>query len=282
MRFFKLNTQSVVSIDPTPGAGLFISHGIGRHITRRFPPREHEIIFVRAGHLHIREEGEHFDVGPGEALLLWPNLLHSGTADYAIDLQFYWMHFYAEEWEGNQPGILQIPQHCHVIRPQIMEMYFRRYLNDMSEQRLSPIAASSLVTLILTELAVGPTGSTSATSPNIIAARAYAHIQSHLHMPLSTSTIAKEMNCSAGYLSRAFRSAYGRTIVEVIHAERIIHSQKLIVNTNFDIETIAAESGFPSPSYFIKLFKRHTGMTPLAYRRLHSRMYVNMEFAKDS
>jgi AraC-like DNA-binding protein len=90
------------------------------------------------------------------------------------------------------------------------------------------------------------------------------------------------MNCSAGYLSRAFRSAYGRTIVDVIHVERIIHSQKLIVNTNFDIETIAAESGFPSPSYFIKLFKRHTGMTPLAYRRLHSRMYVNMEFAKES
>jgi AraC-like DNA-binding protein len=266
--------------------GLFISHGIGRHITRRFPSTEHELIFVRSGSLHIREENERFEIGPNETILLSPGKLHAGTADYDADLQFYWIHFHCTSslvQEEDRASALRVPKHCHVARPQVLEMYFRRYLNDASEQRLSSLSASALMTLMLTELTVpDPVDATPASSPNIVAGRAYVYIQSHLHLPLTTSMVAQEMNCSAGYLSRVFRMVHGRTITDAIHSERILHAQKLIINTDLDIEAIAGESGFPSTSYFIKLFKRHTGMTPLAYRRLHARMFVNMEYEKIS
>lgn len=282
MPFLSINAEAAFQ---ACAGGLFISHGIGRHVTRRFPPTEHELIFVRSGRLHIREEDERFEIGPHETIVLSPGRLHAGTADYDADLQFYWIHFHCTSslvQEDDQTSALRVPKHCPVARPQVLEMYFRRYLNDASEQRLSPLSASSLVTLMLTELtAAGPAGARPTSSPNI-AGRAYTYIQSRLHLPLTTSMVAQEMNCSAGYLSRVFRMVHGRTITDAIHFERILHAQKLIINTDLDIEAIAGESGFPSPSYFIKLFKRHTGMTPLAYRRLHARMFVNMEYEKIS
>lgn len=282
MQFLSINAQAAFQAS---AGGLFISHGIGRHVTRRFPPTEHELIFVRSGRLHIREEDERFEIGPNETIVLSPNRLHAGTADYDADLQFYWIHFHCASsivQEDDQTAALRVPKHCPVVRPQVLEMYFRRYLNDASEGRLSPLSGGALMTLMLTELtAAGPVGPLPASSPNI-AGRAYAYIQSHLHLPLTTSMVAQEMNCSAGYLSRVFRMVHGRTITDVIHFERILHAQKLIINTDLDIEAIAGESGFPSPSYFIKIFKRHTGMTPFAYRRLHARMYVNMEYEKIS
>jgi len=285
MQFLSINAESTVHAYP-PGAGLFVSHGIGRHVTRRFPPTEHELIFVRSGILHIREDHQHFDVGPDEAIVLSPEKLHAGTADYDVDLQFYWIHFHCTSSitaENDQVASLRVPKYCRVARPQVLEMYFRRLLHDAPEQILTPLAASSLMTLMLTELAITrPGGDRPLSPPNIVAGRAYTYIQSHLHLPLTTSMLAREMNCSAGYLSRVFRAMHGRTITDAIHAERILHAQRLMIITDLDVESIAGESGFPSPSYFIKVFKRYTGMTPLAYRRLHARVPVNMEYEKMS
>jgi len=285
MQFLSINAEISIHAYP-PGVGLFVSHGVGRHVTRRFPPTEHELIFVRSGSLHIREDGEHFVVGPDEAIVLSPERLHAGTADYDVELQFYWIHFHCTSsiaTENDPVAGLRVPKYCRVARPQVLEMYFRRILHDAPEQILTPLAASSLMTLLLTELTVASSvGDRPTSPPNIVAGRAYTYIQSHLHLPLTTSMLAREMNCSAGYLSRVFRTMHGRTITEAIHAERILHAQRLMITTDRDVEFVATESGFPSPSYFIKLFKRYTGMTPLAYRRLHARVNVNMEYEKMS
>ena len=48
---------------------------------------------------------------------------------------------------------------------------------------------------------------------------------------------------------------------------RIEKAKKMLENKVILVEQIAALCGFESPSYFIKIFKKETGLTPLEYRK---------------
>ena len=41
----------------------------------------------------------------------------------------------------------------------------------------------------------------------------------------------------------------------------------LLETTNLAITDVAFETGYQSPAHFARLFRRHYGMTPTAYRR---------------
>ena len=41
----------------------------------------------------------------------------------------------------------------------------------------------------------------------------------------------------------------------------------LLKSTDFTMDTIAFESGFPSTSYFFRQFKKHYNCTPKVYRK---------------
>ena len=54
---------------------------------------------------------------------------------------------------------------------------------------------------------------------------------------------------------------------EMTWGNKIRIAKNFLATTDWDIETVAWQSGFNSVSYFIKLFREHTGVTPLNYRR---------------
>ncbi|MGI6344578.1 MAG: helix-turn-helix domain-containing protein [Bacillota bacterium] len=49
---------------------------------------------------------------------------------------------------------------------------------------------------------------------------------------------------------------------------RIQKAQRLLRETDLTISAISQECGFESPSYFSATFRRETGYSPSAYRRL--------------
>jgi len=68
-------------------------------------------------------------------------------------------------------------------------------------------------------------------------------------------------------VSRIFRQETGSSITDYVKARRIKQACRLLETTELPVERIGILSGFESPSYFIQLFKRMIGMTPLKYRR---------------
>jgi len=44
-------------------------------------------------------------------------------------------------------------------------------------------------------------------------------------------------------------------------------AKELLANSDMSLVNVAAESGFSSQSYFNAVFKKHYGVTPLAYRQ---------------
>ncbi|MEO3741538.1 transcriptional regulator ChbR [Kosakonia sp. WA-90] len=72
---------------------------------------------------------------------------------------------------------------------------------------------------------------------------------------------------SQEYLTRAVRRYYGKTPMQIINEIRIDFAKKQLEMTNYSVTDIAWESGYSSPSLFIKTFKKMTSFTPNGYRK---------------
>ncbi len=83
---------------------------------------------------------------------------------------------------------------------------------------------------------------------------------------LSLSSISAEFEFSEAYLTRVFRKVESTTIAVYISYLRIENAKRLLRDTTKTIADIALECGFTSSTAFIRLFKKHVGVTPGVYR----------------
>jgi AraC-like DNA-binding protein len=256
-------------------AGLFVSRGEGVHPDRVID--SHELIFVREGVLSVREEERPFEVEAGQSLILRPRRRHEGTEPYPPDLSFYWVHFVVDDGgEVDAGATVRVPKHTTVGRPDHLAELFRRFLDDQEAGRLRPVPADLLLMLMLCEVSESYGAEASAEdNAAVLAGRADAHIRTHFHAPLSTSGLARELGCNPDYLGRVFRRVYGKTPTEAIHWRRLRHARRMLLEGDRNVEEISRTCGFRDVRYFRRLFKRHEGMTPLAFRRLYAQMHVN-------
>lgn len=72
---------------------------------------------------------------------------------------------------------------------------------------------------------------------------------------------------SQEYLTRATQRFYSKTPMQIINDIRINFAMKQLEITNYSVTDIAYESGYSSPSLFIKTFKKLTSFTPSNYRK---------------
>ena len=100
-------------------------------------------------------------------------------------------------------------------------------------------------------------------------ARAITLIHYDLTADLSLRAVSAQLNVNPGYLSGLFHKECGCTITEFVNRQRIERAILLLRNTDKLIQDISAECGFHDTNYFIRLFKKQTGISPAKYRTEH-------------
>ena len=85
--------------------------------------------------------------------------------------------------------------------------------------------------------------------------------------PLRLGDIAQVVGLSPYRLAHLVKEHTGKTLVQIITHARIQSAQHLLENTEKSCTDVAYEVGYSDQSYFIKHFKRLTGITPARYRR---------------
>lgn len=68
------------------------------------------------------------------------------------------------------------------------------------------------------------------------------------------------------YFSKIFKKEMDKNFSDFLNEVRVEQAKKLLRNSNMQIVDIAAYTGFTDQSYFNKVFKKHTGVTPKKYR----------------
>ncbi len=69
-------------------------------------------------------------------------------------------------------------------------------------------------------------------------------------------------------LKRRFRAATGCTLIAYAQNLRVEAAKRSLEEGDVPVDEIAARVGYENPAFFRRLFKRGTGLTPAAYRRM--------------
>lgn len=77
---------------------------------------------------------------------------------------------------------------------------------------------------------------------------------------------ASQLNITLKHLNRICNEMLQKTTTEVITARIILEAKRMLMDKKFTVNEIATELGFDDYSYFTRLFKKHTGMTPTDFR----------------
>lgn len=85
----------------------------------------------------------------------------------------------------------------------------------------------------------------------------------------TVTAIAAQLKMSPGYLSDLLRQETGKSAIDHIHSYLISEAKNLLVGANLTVAQIAYQLGFENPPYFSRLFRKETGLNPVAYRKQH-------------
>lgn len=78
--------------------------------------------------------------------------------------------------------------------------------------------------------------------------------------------LSTQLGVSKSHLVRVFSAAMGQSPGQYLTQVRIEAAKALLAHREYTLEVVATLCGFSGANYLCKVFKRHTGQTPAAYR----------------
>ncbi|KQY83058.1 hypothetical protein ASD24_12275 [Paenibacillus sp. Root52] len=101
--------------------------------------------------------------------------------------------------------------------------------------------------------------------PNMKMLLEYMH--EHFDRPLGLADVAKHFHFNPSYLSSYFSSHKKEGFNEYLNKIRIEKAEELLRSDDVTISEISSMVGYSDHSYFCKVFKKFTGLSPSRYRR---------------
>ncbi|MBQ2941761.1 MAG: helix-turn-helix transcriptional regulator [Clostridia bacterium] len=90
---------------------------------------------------------------------------------------------------------------------------------------------------------------------------------SEYHKDISLSALAARFSRSKSHISHLFKTNCGMTLRAYLNSLKLRDALILLRETDLPVTEIALDSGFNDTSYFIYLFKKEFGTSPLKYRK---------------
>nr|WP_288867442.1 response regulator [uncultured Blautia sp.] len=92
-------------------------------------------------------------------------------------------------------------------------------------------------------------------------------IQERYTENITLSGLAEAYGISTGYLSSQLKAELGLSFSKYITSKRIQKAKELLADESLSVESIAEQTGYNDYFYFIKVFKKNTGISPSKYRK---------------
>lgn len=106
------------------------------------------------------------------------------------------------------------------------------------------------------------------TTPQQILLQKFIQLVNNFYIEKRTiEDYAALLNVTPNHLSQSVKSAGGKNALSYISDRLLAEAKSLIQFTGFDMAEIAYQLNFSDPANFGKFFKKHTGETPLEYRK---------------
>ena len=88
------------------------------------------------------------------------------------------------------------------------------------------------------------------------------YVQAHLHEPITLASISEALGYSKSYLASEYKKVTGETVTQYIQEAKIREASLLLSDHRMQVREVSETLGFSDPSYFVKVYRKHTGRTP--------------------
>lgn len=88
----------------------------------------------------------------------------------------------------------------------------------------------------------------------------------HMVTIKSPSQYAALLNVSESYLNEVLKKTTGFTVSYWIQNQTILEAKRLLYYSQLNVKEIAHQLGYEDSTYFLRTFKKFTGITPLSFR----------------
>ncbi|MEM1116646.1 MAG: response regulator transcription factor [Bacteroidota bacterium] len=94
------------------------------------------------------------------------------------------------------------------------------------------------------------------------------HVAKNFDRPLALADLAGVAGLSPYHFAHCFKESVGTSPYRYVVLQRVEEAKRLLRHTDWRVSDVAAAVGYGSQGHFATLFKRETGVSPLAYRKI--------------
>ena len=231
-----------------------------------------EILCFIEGEGNVRLNARNFSVSPGDIVVVNSNCLHEFSTD--SKMKYHCLIIDRSFCVANYIDTNKIH-----FKSQFKDEKLTHYFNDLRHNfemaesvawRTQTIRA--LVLSLLTEVCKKYSEAYDETLDSDIRLiscikKAIGYIRSEYQREITLDEMCDLVGLSKYYFAREFKRITGHTIVNYINLTRCENAKVLLCESDVSIAQIAAQCGFADQSYFTRVFRATTGMSPTRYRK---------------
>jgi AraC family transcriptional regulator, transcriptional activator of pobA len=263
-------------------ANIFPDH-LKQHAHLLFAPHRHGfyvgVLFTKGSGIHEIDFNT-YDIVPGSVFMLFPGQVHTWEVSKDIDgyiffhdKEFYNLNFTHEKVENypffssteNTPLIILKDDEVSGI-----EMRFREIVTEyrngqlMSFQKLCSLLNLLYIDLSRSYLPVAQRAKQNKAQLTQVR-RLEILVENNFKGIKYPSQYAQMMFMSEKNLNRICKTTFNKTTSDVIVDRIILEAKRMLVHSKFSVIQISMELGYIDDSYFVRVFKKRTGETPMQF-----------------
>ncbi|ADB38524.1 AraC family transcriptional regulator [Spirosoma linguale] len=247
----------------------------------------YEIIWVDAGRSRQTIDYQEYQLSPESLFFISPGQLH-----------------YFEEWEPLRGGSILFTEDFFLLNQQNKDKLFELsfldnfYANplltpnsaDFSEMRQTielldrehhrpdyvPTIAQSLLHVLLAQIQRCVNAQLDRQTPQryVIQYKLLKNLlDKHFADNQPVHFYASALHITPHHLNLVCRQVTGQTASDVIRARSILEAKRLLTFTDLTVTEVASRLTFMDPSYFARVFRTETGMSPAGFKQTMSDLY---------
>jgi AraC-like DNA-binding protein len=248
-------------------------------------PHRHDfyhVVWVDAGSgRHVIDSVE-YEVRPNTLFFMSPGQIHDfapsvDTTGFTINFS---PEFFALQLQGknlldeipffgldNENHALYVEEHQAAAICALLQEIDNEYFQECD--RNMDVIRSYLYVLLVKASRLIATRTVAQTSRSAVqlAARFTRLLDSRFATCQDVAEYASLLRVTERGLNEATRRALGSTAAQLIRARLILEAKRLLAHSDANVASVADSLSFEDPAYFSRWFKKHTGSSPLEFRR---------------
>ncbi|MFC2186803.1 AraC family transcriptional regulator [Fulvivirgaceae bacterium LMO-SS25] len=280
----KMPIYSITEFQSEPHENDFYANHVNLHVKEHHftkLPHKHDfyliILFTKGSGKH-EVDFETFQVEPGTLFILKPGEMHYWELSNDIDgyVFFHSRDFYDRRYITSSvkdfefyssfqysPSIKvngEVLSNLKTLMEQIV-------LEHKKNELLKWEKIHSLVTLVYINISrrYQPTSK----NKSVVYLQTVRKFEEFIEINFKRLKFAKDyarlLNITAKHLNRVTRECFNKTSTQLISERVLLEAKRMLMYAEYNVTQISDELGFDEPSYFIRFFKKHMGVTPLKF-----------------